>query len=358
MTANIPAAAERSDHEDPNDTERETWLYRIFGRERVLLYVGIGYEPVRRWVRHARRSWWDEMCEITVERFPTRAEAARAEERAVRLERPIHNVIYAVPSPDPLAIGGRLRELRCDHGLTGAALAARLGWSQPKISRVESSRYLPSRQDVEAWARACGASNDDVDELVDLLQSQSVTRQENPADSSVVAPAERHALLREAALIRTFDPIVMPRMLWLDQYARSAESQIADAVRGRAHDRDLTYDENRQFQFAITEAALWQAPCSREILINQMHYLIDRSYDPRITVAILPFGKQLSFVPGHTFTIFGNSVITSDMVEDRCFEGPQAAIYHHAMDLTLEQAVTGEDARRLVVRAMEEIRAA
>lgn len=73
---------------------RRCALYRIYDADRRLLYVGIGYDPTRRWTQHARRDWWLQMASIEVDWHPTRAEAEKAEERTVRIGRPLHNVIY------------------------------------------------------------------------------------------------------------------------------------------------------------------------------------------------------------------------------------------------------------------------
>ena len=65
------------------------------------------------------------------------------------------------------ALGQRLRSLRRAAGLTGPALAARTGISQPKISKVETGRVVPSVEDVQALAQALDASPDVTASLVE-----------------------------------------------------------------------------------------------------------------------------------------------------------------------------------------------
>ncbi|MDQ3153744.1 MAG: helix-turn-helix domain-containing protein, partial [Actinomycetota bacterium] len=55
------------------------------------------------------------------------------------------------------ALGLRLRELRRDARLTGKQLAQSQRWQPSKVSRIETGRQTPSDEDVEVWARACGA---------------------------------------------------------------------------------------------------------------------------------------------------------------------------------------------------------
>ena len=62
-------------------------------------------------------------------------------------------------------IADRLREIRLDAGLTARAVAAAAGWHESKCSRIEHARTPPSDDDIRAWCRACGAS----DQAADLI---------------------------------------------------------------------------------------------------------------------------------------------------------------------------------------------
>lgn len=74
-----------------------TALYRFYGENDALLYVGITDHLGTRWHNHARKKpWWPEVRRQTAEWYPTRAEAAEAEIQAIRTEHPRHNVIHAV----------------------------------------------------------------------------------------------------------------------------------------------------------------------------------------------------------------------------------------------------------------------
>lgn len=57
-------------------------------------------------------------------------------------------------------LGARLRALRAEAGLTGAALAQRAGVGQPTVSKVETGRMVPS---MDVLDRLCRALN--LDEL-------------------------------------------------------------------------------------------------------------------------------------------------------------------------------------------------
>ncbi|MGW0901063.1 helix-turn-helix domain-containing protein, partial [Streptomyces goshikiensis] len=55
-----------------------------------------------------------------------------------------------------VALGARLRELRTDRRLTGRQLAVLLGWTQSKISKLETGRQTATADDLLAWADATG----------------------------------------------------------------------------------------------------------------------------------------------------------------------------------------------------------
>jgi transcriptional regulator with XRE-family HTH domain len=67
-----------------------------------------------------------------------------------------------------------LRRLRWDAGLSGEELARRTGFSQSKVSRIETAATVPSRADVEAWCRAVDASDDERADLLDLARIVAV----------------------------------------------------------------------------------------------------------------------------------------------------------------------------------------
>ena len=76
----------------------ETTLYRLFGNDGALLYVGISGHWAKRLARHAaRQGWWDEVVTVTRQPFPSRDEALEAEAVAIRQERPRYNIRQEQP---------------------------------------------------------------------------------------------------------------------------------------------------------------------------------------------------------------------------------------------------------------------
>lgn len=78
-------------------------LYRLYGADDALLYVGISVH-LARWAGHATdKPWWREVARATVEWFPDRSAALTAERAAIATERPRCNVQHNGGAPRPIA---------------------------------------------------------------------------------------------------------------------------------------------------------------------------------------------------------------------------------------------------------------
>ena len=69
-----------------------TALYRHFGKDNVLLYVGISIAVASRLSQHRKHSkWFDELTRVDIEWYASRPEALKAERTAIQNENPIFN---------------------------------------------------------------------------------------------------------------------------------------------------------------------------------------------------------------------------------------------------------------------------
>lgn len=85
----------------PNDGEAA--VYRLFGEEGELLYIGSTSDLTRRWIDHKReRVWWSRVVSYTLEWHANRSAAYVAEGVAVKLEAPLHNIL-GTPAGSALA---------------------------------------------------------------------------------------------------------------------------------------------------------------------------------------------------------------------------------------------------------------
>lgn len=72
---------------------RPCFLYRLYGEDDELLYIGISLSALGRLSEHlAEKSWAAQVRRTTIETYPTRAAAAAAEVAAIKSEWPTYNV--------------------------------------------------------------------------------------------------------------------------------------------------------------------------------------------------------------------------------------------------------------------------
>lgn len=72
-------------------------LYRHFGADNVLLYIGVSNNALRRAGAHASRHWASQIGRIEISEFEDRKDALEAERIAIRDERPLFNVVHSFP---------------------------------------------------------------------------------------------------------------------------------------------------------------------------------------------------------------------------------------------------------------------
>lgn len=71
-------------------------LYRFYDEAGHLIYIGITNDPGRRFTQHgSTKVWWRAVRGISLEWHLTRTEALAAEKRAIKVERPMMNVVRA-----------------------------------------------------------------------------------------------------------------------------------------------------------------------------------------------------------------------------------------------------------------------
>lgn len=142
-----------------------TALYRLFGKDDHLLYVGVATNPDVRWASHSHsKPWWPSVERRAVEWHESRAGAERAELAAIRTEKPLHNVV-GTPAAAISAAGGKTptRPIRVDASLwaafgqatkvqgqdRSAALRAFMSWYTD-----EPGAELPERPPRSDWLDA------------------------------------------------------------------------------------------------------------------------------------------------------------------------------------------------------------
>lgn len=197
-------------------------------------------------------------------------------------------------------LAANLKALRLRAGLTGEQLASRLRVSQPKVSRIETGKSVPTLADIAAWTRATEATTEEVGELATLLdQIATEARSWRLVNRMGLAPRQREiAELEQAAhTICVFQPVMVPGLLQVHEYARRvmemtymAGPDIPAAVDARIQRQTILYDQSKQFEFIITEGALRWRPGPMEMRA-QLDRLVSVASLPNVALLLVPMGE-------------------------------------------------------------------
>ncbi|MEW2049861.1 helix-turn-helix domain-containing protein [Streptomyces sp. NBC_00377] len=196
-------------------------------------------------------------------------------------------------------LGQELRRLRELKGMTAEEVAERLLVSQSKISRLENGRRSISQRDVRDL---CGVYEVEDQRMVDsLMEMAKDSRQQGWWHAFGDVPYSVYiGLETDAASLRVYDPQVVPGLLQTRQYAEALisgalpEAPPADIekriqVRLRRQERISTADNPLRLWAVLDEAALRRQVGNRQVMIEQLEYLLEMSQLPHVTVQLIPF---------------------------------------------------------------------
>jgi transcriptional regulator with XRE-family HTH domain len=268
----------------------------------------------------------------------------------------------------PGGLATNLRMLRRTAGYTGDQFARLAGWTQSKISKIETGKQLPTDEDLSRWVRLCNASERLADlqaSMVEAIDMHHEYRQRMRLGQ--VAVQRGYAdLIRDATVIRNAESVVIPGLLQVRDYvtARIDENvrlygtdpaEVQAAVTERLRRQDALYDQSKQFEFVITEAALYLLLCPPAAMLTQLDRLLVLTTGSmnNVTLGIVPFGQQLSTTPQHGFLLLDNEyAIVETISGESVHQGDAAIVYVSAMDDLMSQAATGSAARQLIIQAV------
>ncbi|GAA3718458.1 helix-turn-helix transcriptional regulator [Streptomyces tremellae] len=267
-----------------------------------------------------------------------------------------------------MALGARLRELRAE--VTGRELAARLGWPQSKISKLETGRQTATSADLTAWAEATGHSDASAELHARLSGMESHTRSwrrqlaagHRPVQDALSVEYERSTNLR------AWEGAMVVGILQTPDYARSIFSAYADlqqsprdteaAVRARIRRQELLYRPGRVFHIVMWEAALHARIAAPDVMVGQLDRLAGTVGMDTVRLGIVPLGAPVPIPPANAFWLYDNRLaITEDWHAELWLDDADSlATYRRVWDRLAEAAVYGPTAHRLIagVRARVE----
>jgi len=202
-------------------------------------------------------------------------------------------------------LADELRRLRRRARLTGKDVAAQLGWSEAKLSRIENGLARVKASDLDELMDLYDVSDPRRAELKALAEE---SRQTDPLESLEGDLPGGYARIIEAEWeaesIQTWEPQVIPGLLQIEDYTRALlqlwpavfampAAAIERRVEGRLlRQRVLTRTPSLELLFVIDESVLIRGFAAPSVMRGQLAHLIELSEHPNIDLRILPLGSK------------------------------------------------------------------
>jgi hypothetical protein len=223
-------------------------------------------------------------------------------------------VALSTPTALRRQLGTELRRLRDRR--RGADVVVPLGWSESKLSRIETARTGITADDLELLLSAYEVAEP---ERVRLRELARQTRQRawwHPYRAAVPDPYEEYvALEAEAETMDEWEAQVVPGLLQSDEYARevveagtdlSGDDVVQQRVALRmARQSVLSRHPPPRLSIVLDEAVLRRQIGGPAVLRRQVQRLFDASHRGGVDLQVLPFGAGVHGALAGSFTIFG-----------------------------------------------------
>lgn len=277
-------------------------------------------------------------------------------------------------NPRRARLAAALRKLREAAVPSGAELARRTGWVQPKVSRLETGAQLPSEDDLRIWAQHTGATQDQTETLLAML---STARIEYTPTADLLRrgelPARQvHIGAMEAAATRIgeYQPALLPGLVQLPAYSRAvlalpgsarskgaSDAELDRIIAARGQRQKLLHEAGRRWQFVIGEAALLSAPAGPELQRVQLDHLAVVSNLPGVELGVIPL-RAMPVLPLSGFRLLDDEFVFVESLagEQRLDDPGDVVPIIRAFEALRSAAVSGEHAMLLIHRTVAELR--
>jgi transcriptional regulator with XRE-family HTH domain len=226
----------------------------------------------------------------------------------------LFNPRSAGPTVQRLVLGGHLRRLREQAGMTTERAAASIRGSHSKISRIEHGRVGFKERDIADLLTLYRVLDGPEREALLNLAKEANTPGWWQAYSDILPHwVEPYFGLEAAAsFIREFELQFVPGILQIEEYARAvirlgnlpSDEEVTRRAEARVSRQEiLRRDDPPRIWAVLDEGALRRPIGGRDVMKAQVRHLIEMCDHPNITLQILPFSAGAHRAMGGPFTI-------------------------------------------------------
>lgn len=201
----------------------------------------------------------------------------------------------SVPTVRQRRLGRELRQLREKRGLSSDRVAAQMGWSGSKVTRLETAYTKVTQNDVSHLLDLYGVPSDQRAALIQL--AHEAQQRGWWTEFGDVFTGSYVALEDEAKAIFDWEPQLIPGLLQTTDYAHvvieagrpddpaGVDRRVAARMARKAL---LTRDDPPELTAVIAEPALRAPVGGRDVMRAQLRALQDAAQHPHVTIRVLP----------------------------------------------------------------------
>jgi hypothetical protein len=183
------------------------------------------------------------------------------------------------------------------------------------VSRIELGQQVASVDLVRRWAEVTGAPESRCAELVDWAESagsEAVAWRAAMGRGLARLQRDSRELEDSASTIRSFQPVLIPGLLQVPEYARRilaagnpqhSTSEIAAAVAARMDRQLRLYEGTARFEFVITEAALRWRVGPPHVMLAQLDRITAVAGLDSVDVRVISLDTDLDTWHEHGFSL-------------------------------------------------------
>jgi transcriptional regulator with XRE-family HTH domain len=253
-------------------------------------------------------------------------------------------------------LGLRLRQLRRAAGLDQAAMAERLGVTQPRVSKIELGVFTPTTGLLERIADALQLSEEERAEIHDQAAELAVevhslrVMSRRGGQRSVQAQVGQRETA--ASKLWIYQAALVPGLLQTPGYVREMIGLVAPSltdvdalVAGRVERQRVLYDPGKEFRFLVAESALRARVAPVPVLRGQLDRIValDGAL-PNVEVRALPLDIRLQGLAMTSFDVMDDQAEVELQAGEVLIRDPrEVQTYRERFEALWGQALAGHD---------------
>ncbi|GKQ41089.1 helix-turn-helix transcriptional regulator [Streptomyces sp. A012304] len=257
-------------------------------------------------------------------------------------------------------LGAALRALRQVSGKEAKAVARSAVMSTAKLSKIENGRVAPATADVERILTALDVSPEIKAEYLAVARAQATEATAWRLFRRMGYHKKQEqirALESSMTLLRLFQPSLVPGLLQTPEYIRAVlepkgltDEQLSRTVSARIERQRVLYDTSKALHFVVTEPVLRWRLLPPAMMAGQLDRIVSVSRLPNVDVRVVPLDAPQRDVPGHSFVIRDDRVVTVETTHAEVVvtDPRDVSLYVEKFDRFASVSLAGDTMRALV----------